>query len=250
MSAALIKCPYCKKSYLDDGTAHKCSGLRGIVALIDKYVDGGAVEHGNAAYVTGLIRERDHADNGAGSTLHPLTSIHHTNGASPHFTLQAGWLQTLCLRHMGLIDDSGLQIMANSTISATKKSEVKGAQDLAYGGKNIQSIDNLHFYAAGGSVGTAAVTLGTAMELVRGALGNMGETGRAILEKDNAFLTGHAGYEAYRLKELEAPAWGRLAGLLQSVSDSSWPFVRRGDVTRRVTARMLLDVLTRARDTV
>lgn len=248
MAAALIKCPHCKKSYLDDGRAHRCAGLMGIVALIDSYVDGGAVDHGNAAYVTGLIRERDHADNGSGSTLHPLTSIHHTDGESPHFTLQAGWLQTLCLRHMGLINDDGLQIMASAALSATKKSEVKAAQDLAYGGKTIQSIDNLHFYAAGSGVPMAGVTLGAAMGQVRTALGNLGETGRAILEKDNTFLAGHAGYENYRLKELEAPAWERLSGLLQNVGDSSRPFARRGSVTRKVTARMLLDALTRARD--
>jgi hypothetical protein len=215
--------------------------------MIDQFVDGGAVDHGNASYVTGLIRERDHVDNGNGSTLHPLTSIHHSTGASPHFTLQAGWLQTLCLRHMGLITDDGLQIMSSAAISATKKSEVKAAQDSAYGSKAIKSIDNLHFYAVAGGVATVGITLAVAMDLIRGALGNLGETGRAILDKDDAFLAGHAGYGDYRLKELEAPAWGRLSELLQGVVNSSRPFARRSDVTRKMTARMLLDVLTRMR---
>ena len=247
MSATLIKCPDCGKSYLDDGRAHRCLGLIGIVKLIDSYIDGGAVKRDNAMYVTGLISERDHADNGSGSTLHPLTSVHYTDGASPHFTIQAGWLQTLCLRHMGLINDDGLQIMAGAALTAKKKSEVKAAQDQAYGGKTIQAIDNLHFYAAGGSVATTGLTLGGAMDRVRDALGHMEGVGRAILRKDDAFLAGHVGYETYRLKELEAPAWGRLSALLQNVADSSRSFVQRGTAARNATGRMLLDVLVRAR---
>lgn len=221
--------------------------LHKIVRLIDRFIDGGGVDHGNAQYVNGLISGLTHKDNGANSVLHPLTAIHFSGGNSPHYTLQSGWLQTLCLRHMQVINDDGLQMMACSAVNATKKSEVKAAQDQAYGGKSIQSIDNIHFYPTGGSGTTAVPTLGTAIDLVRGALGKLGETGRVILAKDDAFLlTQPNGFRDYRLKETESPAWARLKTLLDSATMRTEPFIRRSDIERKTTAQILLDTLVRA----
>ncbi|RYH10013.1 hypothetical protein [Tropicimonas sp. IMCC6043] len=188
----------------------------------------------------------EHADNGAGSTLHPLTSIHKTEGDAPHFTLQAGWIQALCVRSMGLIDDSGLETIAYSTEKATKKAEVKAAQQSAYG-HSIQAIDNLHFYPTGGTVGTAAPNLQTALALVQSALAKTGSTGAEINRKDDAYLAGipqtKEGLATYQLKATEAPAWGRLAHLLNWISDGV--FVREAALRRRRGA-YLLDALTRA----
>lgn len=199
-------------------------------------------------WLAGQVNELDHADNGAGSTLHPLTCIHFTTGDAPHYTLQSGWIQSLCLKKLGIIDDTGLVVVANGFKLSTKKAEVKAAQSAAYG-HSIQSIDNLHFYPNGGSVETAPMNLQLAMTLVQRVMALAGPIGMAMNAKDNTYLAGipvtMAGLAAYGLKATEAPAWGRLRGLLDAVEAGSNSVIVERNL-RRLRAIELLDILTRA----
>lgn len=205
------------------------------------------IDSSTEEWLAGQVTELDHADNGAGSTLHPLSCIHFTTGAAPHYTLQSGWIQSLCLKKIGMIDDTGLIIVASGFMNATTKAEVKAAQSQAFG-HAIQSIDNLHFYPAGGAVATAAPNLQNALALVQRVMDIAGPIGKAMNAKDNAYLAGipvtMAALAAYGLKETEAPAWRRLEAVLNAVQAGRNSVITEKDMRQR-RARELLDVLTR-----
>lgn len=228
--------------------------LEQLVAKIDQYAGTMTdvkplrkIDSSTEEWLAGQVAELDHADNGAGSTLHPLTCIHFTDGAAPHYTLQSGWIQSLCLKKLGMIDDSGLVVVASGFKNATTKAEVKAAQSQAYG-HAIQSIDNLHFYPAGGSVETAAPNLQNALGVVQRVMAIAGPIGQTMNAKDNAYLAGipvtMAALAGYGLKATEAPAWGRLAVLLTAVEDGRNSVITEKDARKRRAAE-LLDILTR-----
>ncbi|MDH3692508.1 MAG: hypothetical protein OEU36_24010 [Gammaproteobacteria bacterium] len=233
---------------IDTSAQKRMLSIQDIVKKIDQYagkmVLGGhkTMHDSTDTYVAGMINDLNHEDNGNGSELHPLSCLHFTTGAADHFTIQAGWIQTVCLRQMRFTGDDGLQIVAYGIKNATKKQEVKAAHQSAFG-HAIQSIDNLHFYAQGGGVETCAPNLGVAWQLIRNAMANAGQTGARMVEKDETFLGGREeNLDNFALKLAEQPAWLRLKRLLEVLAAGP---MHAEKAVRHRRANYLLDALTR-----
>lgn len=207
----------------------------------------GAIGVGEQEFVKRQVINRVHTNNRAGSVIHPLSCLHITTGvAAPHYTIQAGWIQFLCVKKMGAISDQKFVLAASAFCSASSKNDVKVAQDAAWG-KSVQCIDNLHFYPTGGAVAVGGPNLQVALDLVQRAMRSVGPIGQVMNIKDDDYLTrsnvSKSNLANFQLKVNEAPAWARLEVLLRNSIDRPMMV----DVALRAQrANLVIDALTRA----